>query len=146
MANLAKELNERHAAAKEAERASVALYSLVYFRDKPVVESAYATSVRANGLSVLVPRFGIEGWAHLFDLNAPSPFKWLADEGAITAPDGSPEGLKIRAMDPVTVRISVDTTRTHPRLAMELVDAASERPLAEVLLERAGPTPTPPQR
>ena len=49
----------------------MALYTTVFFRDHPAVESGYAMSVRPSGLSILVPRFGIEGWAHVSTSSLP---------------------------------------------------------------------------
>jgi S1 domain len=42
-------------------RASVALHTVMYFKSKPTEEHAYVLSVGKGKLTVLVPRFGIEG-------------------------------------------------------------------------------------
>ena len=87
MSTLAETLNERHSAAKDAERASVSLYSLFYFRDAPVVESGYCTRATQKGVAVLIPRFGIESW--IFASSSPgteSPLAWDAKSHALTAP------------------------------------------------------------
>jgi S1 domain len=42
-------------------RASVALHTVMYFKSKPTEEYAYVLSVGKGKLTVLVPRFGIEG-------------------------------------------------------------------------------------
>ena len=49
LGELARSLNERHQAAKQAERASVSLHALRFFRAEPVVADAYATFVTAQG-------------------------------------------------------------------------------------------------
>ena len=51
-------------AAKQAERASVSLHALRFFRAEPVVADAYATFVTAQGFTCLVPRFGLEAFVH----------------------------------------------------------------------------------
>ena len=132
MSELAHHLNERHAAAKEAERASVSLYALKYFRQNEVIEAAYATSLYSSGLTVLVPRFGIEGWCYASPRDGPSPFRWSAEERSLTA-----EGIKIRPMDKVLVRVSVDTQRLHPRLHCELLDEETGEPLHEAIVKSA---------
>jgi hypothetical protein len=134
----ARSLNERHLSAKEAERASVALYSLVYFRGKRVVSPGYATAVSPNGLQVLaprfgwrsgctsrpvaphphpvaphpqvlVPRFGLEEWVYLTPRGGgPSPFRWSADERALVSTDWG----RIRAMDKVCRHAAHATQRT----------------------------------
>ncbi|ETW05835.1 hypothetical protein H310_03502 [Aphanomyces invadans] len=54
-------LNRRHLAAQLAGRASVSLHTLLYFANFPTTTDAMINKVRANGIGVLLPRFGIEG-------------------------------------------------------------------------------------
>lgn len=54
-------MNRRHKAAQHVQRASVNLYTLLYFRERAVEEDAYILSLKPESLSVLVPRFGVEG-------------------------------------------------------------------------------------
>lgn len=54
-------LNRRHKAAQYVQRASVALHTLIYFKNSPSMEPAYVLSVTADLITVLVPRFGLEG-------------------------------------------------------------------------------------
>lgn len=44
-----------------AGRASVELHTLIFFRGREVIADARVTKVKANGLVVFVPRYGIEG-------------------------------------------------------------------------------------
>jgi exosome complex exonuclease DIS3/RRP44 len=54
-------LNERHHNAQMAGRASVELHTLIFFHKRTVVADARVVKVRANGLIVFVPKYGIEG-------------------------------------------------------------------------------------
>ena len=54
-------MNKRHKSAQYAQRASVNLHTLLYFKDKPSTEDAYVLSVLEDGIVILVPKFGIEG-------------------------------------------------------------------------------------
>ncbi|KAL4428262.1 hypothetical protein ABPG75_002351 [Micractinium tetrahymenae] len=60
-------LNLRHRNAQMAGRASVELHTLIFFRSRHVVADARVTKVRANGLIVFVPKYGIEGPVYLED-------------------------------------------------------------------------------
>ncbi|KAI3428619.1 hypothetical protein D9Q98_007442 [Chlorella vulgaris] len=60
-------LNTRHRNAQMAGRASVELHTLIFFRSRQVVADARVTKVRANGLIVFVPKYGIEGPVYLDD-------------------------------------------------------------------------------
>ncbi|OQR89330.1 exosome complex exonuclease RRP44 [Achlya hypogyna] len=64
---LAQGLNRRHLSAQLAGRASVSLHTLLYFANNPTVTDAMINKVRANGIGVLLPRFGIEGLVLLCD-------------------------------------------------------------------------------
>ena len=109
---------------------------------KRVVETGYATTVGPRGLSVLVPRFGIETFVFL---DAPphgseeAPLQWCAEKQQLSTDVrlGEAAACTIRALDKVAVSIGVDTSRLHPRLAMELLDEATGEPLLDVLGRRA---------
>lgn len=59
--DLCSHLNRRHKAAQHAQRASVNLHTLLFFKNRPSVEAAYVLSVTDSHVGVLVERFGIEG-------------------------------------------------------------------------------------
>ena len=54
-------MNYRHKMAQYASRNSVELYTLLYFKDKLLIEDAYITKVRANGFTAIIPKYGVEG-------------------------------------------------------------------------------------
>jgi len=54
-------LNVRHRNAQLAGRASVELHTLIFFKERQILADARVTRVKANGLIVFVPKFGIEG-------------------------------------------------------------------------------------
>ena len=60
--DLSAHLNRRHKAAQYVQRASVSLYTLLYFKDRPSVELAYILSINKeeDRLLVLAPKFGVE--------------------------------------------------------------------------------------
>ena len=60
-------MNRRHRSAQLAGRASVGLHTQLYFRDFPQSEKAYVLAVHHDKLTVLVPKFGIEGTIYLAD-------------------------------------------------------------------------------
>jgi len=63
--DLCSHMNRRHKAAQHAQRASVKLNTLIYFKNKPSIETAYVFSINQEKMTVLVPRFGIEGTIEL---------------------------------------------------------------------------------
>lgn len=63
--NCSDNLNKRHHNAQMAGRASVELHTLIFFDNKTVVADARITKVKANGLIVFVPKYGIEGPVYL---------------------------------------------------------------------------------
>jgi exosome complex exonuclease DIS3/RRP44 len=58
-------LNARHRNAQMAGRASVELHTLIFFKGRDALADARVIKVRANGLVVFVPRYGIEGAVYL---------------------------------------------------------------------------------
>ena len=54
-------LNKRHHMAQLAGRASSALYTVIYFRDRPTETKGTVCRVREGGIMVMVAKYGIEG-------------------------------------------------------------------------------------
>jgi len=54
-------MNHRNRMAQQVGRSSAALYTLIFFRERDVIENAIVLSVRKNGIRVFVPKYGIEG-------------------------------------------------------------------------------------
>lgn len=53
-------MNRRHSAAQYAQRASTSLYTLLFFKINPSIETAYILTVTVDSITVLVPKFGVE--------------------------------------------------------------------------------------
>lgn len=53
-------MNRRHRAAQYAQRASVQLYTNIFFTDKVVVEDGYVININSTGITAIVPKYGIE--------------------------------------------------------------------------------------
>jgi exosome complex exonuclease DIS3/RRP44 len=58
-------MNRRHLMSQLAGRASAALHTHIFFRKRAVIETALVMRLRANGVVLLVPRFGLEGSVNL---------------------------------------------------------------------------------
>lgn len=123
-------LNERHTLAQNAERASVELFTLIYFRDRKVEEEAYVIKIQEAGALLLVPRYGIEGFAYVGgppagdDEDAPlRSVKYDERKQALTSnAAGGDKSRALRALDRVRVNISVFTNRLlRPRLVLDIV-------------------------
>lgn len=56
MHSLAEQMNHRHRMAQHVGRASVALHTIIFFRNKRVRAAAVVIAVRSNGLVVIVPQ------------------------------------------------------------------------------------------
>jgi exosome complex exonuclease DIS3/RRP44 len=120
MSDLTDNLNQRHTLAQHAGRASVALHTLIFFRDRKAVEDAHIIRVRENGVVVLVPRYGIEGIVYVCASGERNPFAYDPKLDVLRAP-----GCVLRTFDKVRVRISVDSSKPHrPRLELEIVEPA----------------------
>jgi exosome complex exonuclease DIS3/RRP44 len=96
-----------------AGRASVALHTNVFFRDRVVVEAGIVMKLRANGVVVLVPRYGLEGTVILGTARgsaepravpaAPPRRTLVFDEVSQVLTDASDSALCLRVFDEVQV-------------------------------------------
>lgn len=128
MTSLTDNLNHRHRMAQQAGRASVELYTHLFFRSKkPVIEEAYIIRVLRNGLIVLIPRYGIEGIIHTGgpkggnrkggDSSTPpeGPMEYDEEQDALVERTADKEGKKrsLGLFQRVLVRVQVeDDTRS----------------------------------
>lgn len=130
-------LNERHHNAQMAGRASVELHTLIFFHKRTVVADARVVKVRANGLIVFVPKYGIEGPVFLISKDekgkkaanaAAEEDNFVVNEEAqsVTSKDGK---QKFVVFDKLAVVIEVEeTTGRRRQLHLALTDRAELPP------------------
>ena len=128
--DLCANMNRRHRAAQLAGRASVQLHTLIYFAsDSSKEEDAYVLDVETADksdpvLSVIVPRYGIEGRIKLpIDSEDPNLVR-ISKEHKIIIKKTSPDAkdISIQVFDKVRVKIYVRQLQEYQReLVMELV-------------------------
>jgi len=111
--SIAEVINERHRSAQFASRASIALHTVLLFKNQPQEDDGRIIRVLRNGLVILVPKFGIEGVAYV-------------EEGArfdaAAMQLHTPAGAIYRILDPVCVRIQVDgSPGRNDRVTFELL-------------------------
>jgi exosome complex exonuclease DIS3/RRP44 len=153
-------MNRRHRAAQYAQRGSVNLHTINYFRQRPAAqEAAYVLTVKEDSFTVLVPRFGIEGtlrWedimsaldcdasefdaaAHTMALSsrraaAPVQSASKKQKKQASAAETPTVVLKLRVFDRVSISIKVDEGSGNGgdrKLVIGLVH--EDKDLAEVL-------------
>ncbi|KAI3651168.1 hypothetical protein MP228_004649 [Amoeboaphelidium protococcarum] len=131
MSEICDNLNYRHRQAQQAGRSSVELYTHLFFRGKQVDEVGYVTAVMKNGASVIVPKYGIEGFVHASpsisgrdgsanqkDGGDSYEFVYDAENRSLSSPAGT-----LKVFTKVKVRITIDESTVaglRQRLRMEL--------------------------
>ncbi|KAK9499175.1 hypothetical protein O3M35_003675 [Rhynocoris fuscipes] len=118
--NLCQNLNYRKRMAQYAGRASVALHTHLFFRNKVENEEGYILFVKKNALHILIPKFGLEGMVMLTskDRNQPSPFQFNSNDNTQRAGD-----IIFHPFDRVIVQLSIDRSNVqHEKLRMLLVE------------------------
>ncbi|KAJ3051446.1 exosome catalytic subunit dis3 [Rhizophlyctis rosea] len=115
-------LNYRHRMAQQASRSSVELFTNRYFKGKVVEEEAYVIRVMKNGFSVLIPRYGIEGYVYASPTSSPSasPFTYDADTNRLVAPSATIQ-LFMKVTVAVTVEEAGQAAAQRSKLVVRLV-------------------------
>ncbi|XP_028812152.1 DIS3-like exonuclease 1 [Denticeps clupeoides] len=136
---LAQQINSRNRAAQIAQKQSTELFQCLYFKDKdPVtdercVADAVVYSIRANGMLVFVPRYGLKGAVYL--KNRDGHVLSLKRDGSCVWQPGSlqryPDKISsttsigthtFNVFDHITVRVSVQSSRCHSdSLCLEVI-------------------------
>jgi exosome complex exonuclease DIS3/RRP44 len=102
LSELATVLNYRHRQAQQASRSSVELYTNLFFRGKDkIIEDGYVIRLLKNGISVLIPRYGMESIVH-FERDS----GMVLDEAAGVLKG---DGLELKLFSKVRVGIFVET-------------------------------------
>ncbi|XP_049863650.1 exosome complex exonuclease RRP44 [Schistocerca gregaria] len=115
---LCNNLNYRNRMAQYAGRASVALHTHIFFRERVQDEQGYILYVRKNALQVLIPKYGFEGTVYLLDKDMPVKFVYDRELQTQTW-----KHITFKIFDPVTVRLSLDRSNVqHEKLVMKLVE------------------------
>jgi exosome complex exonuclease DIS3/RRP44 len=123
--DLTANMNRRHRSAQLAGRASVQLHTLIFFSGDGIrEEDAYVLDVDTSetshpSLSVMVPRYGIEGRVTLSDISPTDPLlKRDAENHTMTYKDAS-----VQVFDKVRIKIFVRELEDHQReLVIELLE------------------------
>ncbi|XP_076854118.1 DIS3-like exonuclease 1 [Brachyhypopomus gauderio] len=142
---MARQINNKNRAAQHAQKQSVELFQYLYFRDKDpltderCVADAIIYTIRANGVLVFIPQYGLKGAVYL--KNRDGQVLSVEDDGRCEWQAGKLQRHHDRIntctttgthtfhlFDHVTVRISVESSRSHANsLGLELI---SNRPHA----------------
>lgn len=113
---LCQNLNYRNRMAQYAGRASVALHTHIFFRNKVQDEEGYILFVRKNALQVLIPKYGLEGILYLNNSSSVT-FTYNSEDQSQICGD-----IVFRAFDPIVVQMSLDRSNVqHEKLFFKLV-------------------------
>ena len=99
---LCSHLNHRHKMAQHAARASLALHTQLFFRERSCVEEGFVLFLKRNAIQVLIPKYGLEG----------NVFFDKEDGWKVTMDDMEPsltvEGVTFHLFDRVEVKIAIE--------------------------------------
>merc|ERR1719410_2261860 len=118
---IAENINYRHRNAQYASRASVNLYTHIYFKDKKREETGYVLFIRQNAVQLLIPKYGLEGTLFLRNNSKQnsSDLDWVFDEEEPSQTCGE---VKLTLFMKLTIQVSLDTSDVqHEKLAVRLV-------------------------
>ena len=115
---IAENINYRHRNAQYASRASVNLYTHIYFKDKRREEAGYVLFIRQNALQILIPKYGLEGTLFLRGARDEES-AWVYDE---EEPSQTCAGVKVTLFMKVIVQVYLDSSDIqHEKLSLRLV-------------------------
>ena len=118
---IAENINYRHRMAQYASRASVNLYTHIYFRNCLRDETGYILFIRQNAVQLLIPKYGLEGTLFLRSTSKQnsSNLDWVFDE---EEPSQTCRDVKLTLFMKLTVQVSLDSSDVqHEKLAVRLV-------------------------
>ncbi|XP_041803494.1 exosome complex exonuclease RRP44 [Chelmon rostratus] len=117
---LSNNLNYRHKMSQYAQRASVAFHTQLFFKSRGILnEEGFVLFVRKNAITVLIPKFGLEGMVFFDTKDKAAPSLVFDEEG----PTLKVEQHTFSIFDRVKVTISLDASNIqHQKIRMALID------------------------
>jgi len=118
-------MNMRHRNARNASRASSDYYTYRFFKDRNVEDDAVINSIQNNGVSVIMPAYGLEGFVY-FDEEDEKRNAVVFKQHFSEANKGPINEVTIRGdthkiFDHVTVKITVEFKHFHKKISVEYV-------------------------
>jgi len=125
---IAENINYRHRNAQYASRASVNLFTHIYFKDVRRDEVGYVLFIRQNAVQVLIPKYGLEGTLFLRPNKAQQAagegVEWVYDE---EEPSQTCGAVKLRLFMKLGVQVFLDSSDVqHEKLCLRLVTPSLE--------------------
>lgn len=122
------QLNIKNRNARNASRASSELFSYLFFRDKDLREFAMVSSVQDNGFTLIVPKYGFEGFVEFSeeDFSKNAQLKLNAELSLIQFYH---KGTLLRLFDWVFVQIKVTLQNFRKQVQMQVLHKEIQPPV-----------------
>ena len=122
MRQVTENMNYRHHNAQMAGRASVTLHTLLYFKNRPTIDTACVIRVKSNGAVVLVPKYGIEGPVYISEKGKELESDYRYEENNMALIHSKDDSKSLRIFNEIQVKIEVVEVAPHRNsLVMSLV-------------------------
>lgn len=116
-------MNYRHRMAQQAQRASIELYTHLFFRGKTVNEAAYVIKLMPNGLVALIPQYGIEGVVRWEDAQlAEAGASFDAETGRLVRTTDGSQLVSLFAKISIAITVEEEESSQRQKLVVRLVE------------------------
>lgn len=112
MQELCTHMNKRHRAAQHAQRASVNIYSVAYFKNNSIVEDAYVMEIADDNVRVIVPKYGIESQIAFSTLQSvfnAEKYEVFIDRNCVEFSGSNCNNTRIQILQKMSVKVVVES-------------------------------------
>ena len=113
-------MNTRHRNARFASRASSDYYSFLFFKDKELSESAIICAIELNGISVMLPKYGFEGFAEFSDEDREANALMTQQQATKIVTDCIVNGNRYKIFDRVNVLLSMKLKHFRKQIIIKI--------------------------
>ncbi|XP_053992821.1 uncharacterized protein LOC128883949 [Hylaeus volcanicus] len=118
IAQQCEQMNTKHRNAQYASRSSVKFFTYRYFKNFGAFETdAIITNVKKNGVSVIIPRYGIEGVVFFKSEN----YQWSSESQTLTYVNQEKENESLSIFDHIWIKIFADNENFRPTTVLEFL-------------------------
>lgn len=120
LTKICENMNNRHRNARFASRASSDYYSFLFFKDKELSESAIISAIELNGISVMIPKYGFEGFAEYSDEDREANAIQFQQQASKIVTECIVNGQKHKIFDRVNVLLSMKLKHFRKQIIIKI--------------------------
>lgn len=115
-------MNMRHRNARFASRASSDYFAFLFFKDRELRESSVVSGIERNGVSVMIPKYGFEGFIEYSEEEEATNRKLIADSGQKIVTECMLGNKKYKIFERIEIMLTMEMRHFRKQIKIRVAD------------------------